>query len=502
VADGPPTGPHVLLRLQRSAGNRAVARAVGDGSVVVQRASRDELLAALRAAAKAGHWQEVATRLNGFNTPDIRRLAAGLSLGEAANTRAAVATYLAGWPQEQAIIGALDAGRSEVARIGKIYQAYETAVRSGAWPDAVRQLHAMSDADIDARLRRLPPDSLQALCGAAPELSERITHRAGDLAKAQGIELPQGIGHLVVGGQDLGAVREIRSGGEAIVKVPIPPPEEVGASVGTRQITTGPVMLGLVAPGAPATDAAVKALLAKYAAPAGATTAEGAVAGGTVVAGETTAAGGGMAAGAGAGAAMSVGVVALVVLVVGGTAYAVVHYLEIKEKLERLGEFGGTLPPGGAPDPDEDRDEDQCVPITVYGPLDDLGRATGVDATLTGPPLGGQSPRVDPAGFVSGVSGREGGQGRAHLLAETLGGNGSANNLVPFDQRANEAMYRDIESKVLSHLLRHPTHCISYTATPMYDGRSLSPSLIHVYAIDTTSKEVIVNRSAYNRTLH
>lgn len=104
--------PHVVVALQCAAGNQAVAAALRSGPPVVQRASRDDLLSARRKAIQADAWQEVATRLNGFNAADIVRLAAGLSVGQAANTRAAVATYPAGWPQEQSIIQALDYGRS------------------------------------------------------------------------------------------------------------------------------------------------------------------------------------------------------------------------------------------------------------------------------------------------------------------------------------------------------------------------------------------------------
>lgn len=96
-----------LLALQRSAGNRAVT------TLVVQRegASRDEQLAKLREKVGAGEWREVATRLNGFDDADVGRIAAGLSEDAVTATWAAVAQYLAGWPRERALLGALVAGR-------------------------------------------------------------------------------------------------------------------------------------------------------------------------------------------------------------------------------------------------------------------------------------------------------------------------------------------------------------------------------------------------------
>lgn len=494
---------HPLHALQRAAGNQAVT------SVVVQR-SRDDHLAALRAAVRAASWQEVATRLNGFNTDDIKRLAAGLSVGEAANTRAAVATHLAGWPQETAIIAALDAGRAEVARIGRIYQAYEVAVRDADWPGAVRQLHAMSQDDIDARLRKLSPDGLRALCGAAPELSGRISKLATAAAGARGIDVSEAVGHLVIGDRDLGPVSEFHPGGESAVDVSAPLAQGGGAALGGRRLTDTPVTLAAALPrlaGQAAEEVGrASGVFRKVSALGGAT--------GAPVA-ET-----------GAGLVIRVPVVGLAFLagVVApyATGWAIAHAAEVAEK---LGEFGGTLPPGGglaqpeangAPAPgavaapaghpkkDEGDDCHDCPNGTTaeYGPLDSLGRATGVRATLKGRTWSGQAPAADPAGFVPGTSGTVGAQARAHLLARTLGGSGAATNLVTFGQAENVAMYHNLESVIEDHVTLFPDHCVEFAATPIYQGRILSASAIHLFARDLCTGETVVNETAANRTLH
>jgi hypothetical protein len=77
--------------------------------------SRDEMLAALRtelaaAATDPERYKEVAVRLNGFNTADIKRLTAGLSVEQMRGTRAAVERFLVRWPAQQTILDALDAG--------------------------------------------------------------------------------------------------------------------------------------------------------------------------------------------------------------------------------------------------------------------------------------------------------------------------------------------------------------------------------------------------------
>jgi hypothetical protein len=514
-----------VAALQRAAGNRAVAQLLAhSGTVTVQRATRDELLVALRAATKAGDWQQVATRLNGFDEADITRLSGELSLGEAANTRAAVGVHLAGWPQQPVIIAALDRGRPEVARIGKIYQAYQESIRDGDWAGAIRQLHAMSNADIDERLGKLPVDSLRAVCAVAPEQSERIAPMALATAKARGVEIPDGIGPLKIGDRSLGGTREyLPSGVEMLVEAAAPVAQGNGASIGARRIADGSVTLAGVVP-------AAAALAAPSPLPEGPSSGpESGIR--RIIPGPRTpispSGPGGAVAREGAKRVVGLGIrvpvigVAFVAGLVGPYAagWAIAHAAEVDKK---LGEFGGTSAPGGAPlsggtapntgpqpapHKDEDGDENECTKCppgttAIYGNLDALGRATGVSATLRGRTWSGQRPQEDPAGFVSGVSGKFGGQHRAHLLARTLGGSGSAENLVPFGGPENIAMYNAVEEHVERHVTFHPTHCVGFNSVPTYAGSILAPTHIFVFARDLCTNEVIVSERVPNRSMH
>lgn len=138
-ADRLQVGVDLLVGLQRSAGNAAVGALLsghGDGVPrgavaqpnvraliarrrLLQRQSptREEMLAGLkrdRAAAAAppydlDKWKEVALRLNGFNKEDIARQTSNFSVAEIWETRTAVTRFLAGWPEQQTILSALDA---------------------------------------------------------------------------------------------------------------------------------------------------------------------------------------------------------------------------------------------------------------------------------------------------------------------------------------------------------------------------------------------------------
>ena len=158
-----------VLELQQLAGNAAVAATVGGlhptmglvrsgtGSAMsVQRdASREVSVAAFRSALAQGDWRQAAVRLNGFNPDDIKFLAGGLSLGQAANLRAALLIHLDGWGQQPALLSALDQGGSEVKRIGDLYAKYERAVAASDWSSAADTLGPMTREDIDARLGKL-----------------------------------------------------------------------------------------------------------------------------------------------------------------------------------------------------------------------------------------------------------------------------------------------------------------------------------------------------------
>jgi hypothetical protein len=102
---------------------RSVGVRAGAGLVQRQSPTREEMLLALRteladAATDPSRYQNVALRLNGFNRADIKRLTAGLSVEQMRGTRAAVEHFLAGWPEQQTILDALDgAARAKGARL-------------------------------------------------------------------------------------------------------------------------------------------------------------------------------------------------------------------------------------------------------------------------------------------------------------------------------------------------------------------------------------------------
>jgi hypothetical protein len=154
---------------------------------------------------------------------------------------------------------------------------------------------------------------------------------------------------------------------------------------------------------------------------------------------------------------------------------------------------------------DDDGDDPcrSCPPFTsaTYGPLDHLGRATGARATLRGRDFGGSKPMEDPAGFESGVSGKFGGQHRAHLLARTLGGSGESPNLVTFGGPENIKMYHDAESEVETHVTLNGNNCVEFSSTPVYEGDSLSPTGIRLVAEDKCNGWKF-ERLISNRTLH
>jgi hypothetical protein len=105
---------------------------------------------------------------------------------------------------------------------------------------------------------------------------------------------------------------------------------------------------------------------------------------------------------------------------------------------------------------------------------------------------------TDPAGY----SGVVAGQHRAHLLARVLGGSGGRENLVPFGGLQNIRMYVDVESHVEEFVTLNPTACVEYTATPVYEGKILSPAAIEVMARDLCTGEVIIRQTVPNYTIH
>jgi hypothetical protein len=110
-----------------------------------------------------------------------------------------------------------------------------------------------------------------------------------------------------------------------------------------------------------------------------------------------------------------------------------------------------------------------------YGSLDQLGRPTGVKATITKDMIGTGTPAsssIRPPDFDQlPVQNRA----RGHLLARQLGGSGSdPRNLVTMEQTpANSPVMRDFENQVRAAVEDGQT--VDYSATPIYDGDNPIP---------------------------
>ncbi|MFJ8142615.1 RHS repeat-associated core domain-containing protein [Streptomyces sp. NPDC096013] len=99
-----------------------------------------------------------------------------------------------------------------------------------------------------------------------------------------------------------------------------------------------------------------------------------------------------------------------------------------------------------------------------YGDLDEYGRATGVNVTLTRANIGGKTdPKVDPAGWVSGM-----GYNRAHVWGAQLGGsNRDPRNFVTMNAYANSPIMRRIENQV-RRAVEKGGETVQYSVTPIY----------------------------------
>jgi RHS repeat-associated protein len=117
-----------------------------------------------------------------------------------------------------------------------------------------------------------------------------------------------------------------------------------------------------------------------------------------------------------------------------------------------------------------------------YGALDDLGRPTGVHASIDGSMLdkGQSAGRRKPPGW--GGHGTLFNEGRGHLLANRLGGNRSKQNLVTMTQEPTNSpiMRDDVEAVVYDAVA--VGQVVQYSVVPRYDGNNLTPQGFQINA--------------------
>ncbi|MEU7182480.1 MULTISPECIES: DNA/RNA non-specific endonuclease [Streptomyces] len=135
-------------------------------------------------------------------------------------------------------------------------------------------------------------------------------------------------------------------------------------------------------------------------------------------------------------------------------------------------------------------------PIPPYcKPLDSIGRATGVETTITHDMLDAgtkASRRVKPPGW----EGEAADHTRGHLLARSLGGDGrsEANIAIIYDKANNEAM-KDIELQIYDTVKNKGP--VDYSATPVYaHPGDLIPAGIH---IEATGSGLHINQTIINK---
>ncbi|EIR7571115.1 DNA/RNA non-specific endonuclease, partial [Salmonella enterica subsp. enterica serovar Agbeni] len=117
-----------------------------------------------------------------------------------------------------------------------------------------------------------------------------------------------------------------------------------------------------------------------------------------------------------------------------------------------------------------------CPPDIEYGPLDELGRPTGVRATLTKDMMGTgtkANASIEPPGWSG--NGTKYNEARGHLLGKQLGGSGDIpENLVTLQQDpVNSPVMRDFESQVRTAVEKG--EIVEYTSTPIYKGDNPVP---------------------------
>ncbi|WP_082879810.1 RHS repeat-associated core domain-containing protein [Methylomonas methanica] len=114
-----------------------------------------------------------------------------------------------------------------------------------------------------------------------------------------------------------------------------------------------------------------------------------------------------------------------------------------------------------------------------YGSLDDLGRPTGVKATITKDMINtgtSANPAIQPPGWSG--NGTAFNEARGHLLGKQLGGSGDIpENLVTLQQNwTNTPTMRGFEGQVRAAV--EGGQVVDYSATPIYNGNNLIPKAV------------------------
>ena len=138
-----------------------------------------------------------------------------------------------------------------------------------------------------------------------------------------------------------------------------------------------------------------------------------------------------------------------------------------------------------------------------YGELDSLGRATGVDATITVDMVGTGTPAkssIKSAGFggqkagharhtycrlrfrIAGFGGQKAGHARGHLLGNQLGGAGDdpRNLTTLFQNPVNHPVMSSVEGSVRKAV--EAGEVVQYSVKPIYEGNTLIPSGVTIKA--------------------
>ncbi|MEU6987677.1 putative T7SS-secreted protein [Streptomyces sp. NPDC046324] len=127
----------------------------------------------------------------------------------------------------------------------------------------------------------------------------------------------------------------------------------------------------------------------------------------------------------------------------------------------------------------------------VYGELDNLGRPTGMHATL-GDDMMGKNP-TDPHGDPPGWE-KDKGYNRAHLLGAQLGGsNYNPANFVTMHAYANSPVMRHIENQIRAAVEAGET--IQYSVTPRYNGNDKIPTGVYIEAYGSDGFQFTQHRS-------